>query len=250
MTRTVEKDEKVAPSSSGTAGWVKTARVGSLTIGVWSAALQMLAGELIPPVFLIGVVFAVLAVFLKSERRRLALTAAVLAVLTVGGNLPMTIDELSHPSSPIAFLLTLLATSAAAVVVVAGLAAFFGWSIDRRRVVYYSWGGVLALGVVVSVVAASGVESVAPSPGDVEVVASGVEFDAERLVVSAGETGFWLDNRDGIRHTFTIDELDLEIDTPGLSAQRADFDLAAGEYTVICSVPGHENMVIDLVVEP
>lgn len=249
MTKTVEREERGGPLSSGTSGWVKIARVGSLTIGVWSAALQMLAGEVIPPVLLIGVVFAVLAGFLKGERRRLALTAAVLAVLTVGGNLPMTIDELSHPSSPIAFLLTLLATSAAAVVAVAGLAAFFGWSIDTRRVVYYSWGGVLALGVVVSVVAASGVESVAPSPGDVEVVASGVEFDAERLVVSAGETGFWLDNRDGIRHTFTIEELDLEIDTPGLSAQRADFDLAAGEYTVICAVPGHENMVIDLVVE-
>ncbi|HEX6221022.1 MAG TPA: cupredoxin domain-containing protein [Acidimicrobiia bacterium] len=250
MTKTVEIAEKVARPPSRTSGWVKVARIGSLTIGVWSLALQILAGEIIPPVVIIGVVFTVVAVFLKGDRRRLALVAALLALLSVGGNLPMTIDELSHPSSSIAFLLTLLATSAAAVVTVAGLAAFFGWSLDTRPAVYYSWAGVLALGVVVSVAAASGVESIAPSAGDVEVVASGVEFDPERIVVSAGETGFWLDNRDGIRHTFTIEELDLEIDTPGLSAQRADFDLAAGEYTVICSVPGHENMVIDLVVEP
>lgn len=249
MTKAVEIEERVAATPSGTSGWVKVVRVGSVTIGVWSAALQMLAGELIPPVLLIGVVFAVLAVFSKGERRRLALAAAVLAMLTVGGNLPMTIDELSHPSSPVAFLLILLATSAAAVVAVAGLAAFFGWSPDTRRVVYYSWGGVLALGVVVSVVAASGVESVPPSPGDVEVVASGVEFDRERIVLPAGETGIWFDNRDGIRHTFTIEELDLEIDAPGRSAQRADLDLAAGQYTVICAVPGHENMAIDLIVE-
>lgn len=250
MTKTVEIEERVAPPPSGTSGWVKVARVGSLTIGVWSVALQTLAGEIIPPVALIGVVFTVLAVFLKGERRRLALVTALLALLAVGGNLPMTIDELSHPSSPMAFLLTLLVTSAAAVVAVAGLAAFFGWSLDTRRAVYYSWGGVLALGVVVSMAAASGVESVDPMPGDVEVVANGVEFDRERIVVPAGETGFWLDNRDGIRHTFTIEELDLEIDAPGLSAQRADFDLAAGEYTVICAVPGHENMAMDLVVEP
>lgn len=250
MTKTVEIEERVAPAPSSVSGWVKVARVGSLTIGVWSLALQTLAGAFIPPVTLIGVVFVVLAVFLNGERRRLALVAALLAVLTVGGNLPMTIDELSHPTSPIAFLLTLLATSAAAVVAVAGLAALFGLSLDSRRAVYYSWGGVFALGSVVSMAAVSGVESVASQPGDVEVVASDVEFDRERIVVPAGETGFWLDNRDGIRHTFTIEEMGLEIDTPGLSAARADFDLAAGEYTVICVVPGHEDMVIDLVVEP
>jgi hypothetical protein len=251
VTRTVEIEERVVPPPpTGTSGWLKVARVGSLTIGVWSLALQMVAGELIPPVALIGIVFVVLAVFLKGERRRLALVGSLLGVLTVGGNLPMTIDELSHPSSPIVFLLTLLAVSAAGVVVVAGLAAFFGWSLDTRRVVYYSWGGVLALGVVVSLAAASGVESVGPQPGDVEVVASGVEFDQDRIVVPGGETGFWLDNRDVIRHTFTIEELGLEIDAPGLSSQRADFDLAAGGYTVICSVPGHENMAIELVVEP
>lgn len=249
MTKTVEIDERLAPPPSDTAGWVRVARVGSVAIGVWSLALQMLAGAFIPPVALIGLVFMILAVFLKGERRRLALVAAVLAVLAVGGNLPMTVDELSHPSSPVAFLLTLLATSAAVVVAVAGLAAFFRWSLDSRRAVYYSWGGVLALGVVISVAAVSAVDSAVSQPGDVEVVASAVEFDRDQIVVPAGETGFWLDNRDGIRHTFTIEELGLEIDAPGLSAQRADFDLASGAYTVICAVPGHENMTIDLVVE-
>ena len=250
MTDTIEIEERESsPPASTTARWLRVARAGALTIVVWSLALQLLA-EFIPPVTLIGVVFLVLALFLKGERRRLGLVAAVLAFLAVAGNLPMTLDELSHPSSPVAFLLTLLATSAAAVVVVAGMAAFFGWSADSNRAVYYSWGGVLALGVVVSLAAASGVDSVGPQPGDVEVVASGVEFDQDRIVVPAGESGFWLDNRDGIRHTFTIEGLGLEIDAPGMSSQRADFDLAAGEYTVICAVPGHENMIIDLVVEP
>lgn len=248
MTDTIEIQERESSPASTTPGWLRVARVGALTIGAWSLALQLLAG-LIPPVTLIGVVFLSLSLFLRGERRRLGLVAAVLAFLAVAGNLPMTLDELSHPSSSVAFLLTLLATSAAVVVVLAGVAAFFGWSTDSRRAVYYSWGGVLALGVVVSMAAASGVESVGPRPGDVEVVVSGVEFDRDRIVVPVGENGFWLDNRDGIRHTFTIVGTGLEIDVPGMSSQRADFDLAAGEHTVICAVPGHENMVIDLVVE-
>jgi plastocyanin len=249
VTDTIEIEERESSPASTTSSWLRVARVGALTIGAWSLALQLLAG-FIPPVTLIGVVFLALSLFLKGQRRRLGLVAAVLAFLAVAGNLPMTLDELSHPSSPVAFLLTLLATSAAAVVVLAGMAAYFGWSADSRRAVYYSWSGALALGVVVSVAAASGVKSVGPQTGDVEVVASGVEFDRDRIVVPAGETGFWLDNRDGIRHTFTIEEMGLEIDAPGMSAQRADFALTAGGYTVICAVPGHENMVIDLVVEP
>ena len=84
--------------------------------------------------------------------------------------------------------------------------------------------------------------------GDVEVVAVSVEFEPTQLSVAAGETGFWVDNRDGIRHTFTIEGTGMEIDVPAFSAQRAVFDLDPGSYVVFCDVPGHENMRIDLTV--
>ena len=97
--------------------------------------------------------------------------------------------------------------------------------------------------------AASTVESATPFPSDIQVIASGVEFDLTEIVVVPGSNGFWVDNQDGIRHTFTIEGTDMEIDVPGLSAQRANFELAPGAYTVFCAVPGHENMKISLKVE-
>ncbi len=249
MTDTIEATTGEAEKKSPTRTWLQVTRVAALVVLAWSIVLQVLAGQLIPPVAIIGVVFGVLAAFLVGERPRLGLTAAVLALLSLAGNLPMTIDELSHPSSAPAFLLTMVVTTAAVVLMVAGLAAFRGWSTDSVRALYYGWGGVAAVGVVVALSAASGVDSAQPAADDVQVTARGVEFDTSEIVVPAGETGFWLDNQDSIRHTFTIEELGYEIDAPSTSAQRAVFDLEPGEYQVICAVPGHENMTIDLVVE-
>lgn len=249
MTDTVEVATREAETTSPTRVWLRVTRVAALVVFAWSLVLQVLAGQLIPPVAIIGVVFGGLAIFLVGERPRLGLTAAVLALLSLVGNLPMTIDELSHPSSAPAFLLTLVVTTAAVVLMLAGLAAFRGSSTDSVRALYYGWGGVAVVGVVVALSAASGVASAQPAPDDVQVVARGVEFNADEIVVEAGETGFWLDNQDSIRHTFTIEELGYEIDAPSMSAQRADFNLEPGQYQVICAVPGHENMAIDLVVE-
>jgi plastocyanin len=103
--------------------------------------------------------------------------------------------------------------------------------------------------VLVALNAAASVQSVEPKPTDVQVVAEGVTFDRSEIVVEVGESGFWLDNRDGIRHTLTVTGTDNQIDAPGLSAQRADFELAPGVYEIFCAVPGHENMKIDLIVE-
>lgn len=249
MTDTVEETKTETETTSPTRAWLRVTRVAALVVFAWSIVLQAIAGQLIPPVAIIGVVFGGLAIFLVGERPRLGLTAAVLALLALVGNLPMTIDELSHPSSAPAFLLTLVVTTAAVVLMTAGLAAFRGWSTDSVRALYYGWGGVAAVGVVVALSAASGVASAQPAADDVQVVARGVEFNTDEIVVEAGETGFWLDNQDSIRHTFTIEELGYEIDAPSTSAQRAVFDLEPGQYQVICAVPGHENMTIDLVVE-
>lgn len=249
MTDTIEATTGEMETTSPTRTWLRVTRTAAFVVFAWSIVLQILAGQLIPPVAIIGLVFGGLAIFLVGERRRMGLTAAVLALIALLGNLPMTIDELSHPSSAPAFLLTLVVTTAAIVLMVAGLAAFRGWSTDPVRALYYGWGGVAAVGVVVALSAASGVASAQPTADDVQVIARGVEFDTSEIVVPAGETGFWLDNQDAIRHTFTIEELGYEIDAPSTSAQRAVFDLDPGQYQVICAVPGHENMTIDLVVE-
>lgn len=248
MTKAIERTEG-GPTVRSSSGWVKLSRYAALAVFVWSIVLQLLAGELIPEVAGIGLVFAAFVPFLRGERRKLAAVVGGLALVALLGNLPATIDELTHPESAPAFILTLLVCLAAVTAIVSGVAALRRSGEEAIRGIVISMSGLFLAGVLVAFVAAAGVDAATPVEGDVQVVARGVEFNETELVVPAGETGFWVDNQDGIRHTFTIDGSELEIDVPALSAQRAEFDLEAGRYTVICAVPGHENMTIDLTVE-
>lgn len=247
MTEVMEQqtDPEVAPA---VATWVRVCRLGAIVALVWSIALQVIIGALVPPIAIPGVIFGLLAFFLTGTRRMLALSAGVLALLAIVGNLPGTIDELSHPSSGVAFSMTLLITLAALVAFVAGLAAIRPWDAGAARPLLMSAGAILAGGVVLAGIASSSVSSADRLAGDVTVVAERNEFEPEEIVVSAGQIGFWLDNRDGIRHTLSLEGSDVEIDAPGYSSQRAAFDLEPGEYTFFCTVPGHENMRIDLTV--
>lgn len=250
MTDTVAPPGTAAtPAQSNTARWLRVTQAAAALILVWAIALNLLAGELITEVLVIGLVFGALSPFLRGERRRLGLVTAILAVIALTGNLQGTIDELSHPSSAPAFILTLLVTLAAVVAVASGGAAF--WRLDPGPVkpIAYGSAAVFGLGILVALSAASSIESVEPLASDVQVVAKGVQFDQSEIVVTAGQNGFWLDNQDGIRHTLTIRGTDHELEVAALSSNRAEFDLASGTYEVFCAVPGHENMQLDLLVE-
>lgn len=234
---------------SHTARWLRLTRIACLLVLVWALALNVVAGQLIPEVLGIGLVFGTLAVFVKDERRVLGVVTSILGVIALTGNLPGTIDELSHPSSAPAFVLTLLVVLAAILVIFSGAAAFWRLSPDPIKPLSITVAGLFVAGVVVALSASAAVDSADPLPSDVRVVAQGVAFDQSEIIVPAGDNGFWLDNRDGIRHTLTVAGTDFEIAAPGLSSQRAQFDLQPGEYEIFCAVPGHENMTIALVVE-
>ena len=132
---------------------------------------------------------------------------------------------------------------------VGGVAAFFRWSPDPRRPIVITAVALFLVGITVSLVAAAGIESDVALASDIEVLAQGIEFLPEEIIVSGGDVGVWVDNRDGIRHTFSITELEVDLAIPGLKAQRVDFQAEPGEYTIFCTVPGHEAMTAILIVE-
>jgi plastocyanin len=245
VTETKARREPAIEQTPIGAPWARLARLAALVAVGWSFALQVIFAVLIPPVLVIGMVFLVLAVTLRPGRRKLALAASGFAVLAVVGNLPVVIDELSHPSSALAFMLTLVATSAMAVIAIAGLAVWRRWPAPRVRMVARSWVAVLVMGAALALLASGGVGSVDAQPGDVEVTTKSLQFEPGGVSVPAGRVGIWVDNQDGVRHTFTIPGIG-EIALAAFSAGRAEFDLAAGVYQVICAVPGHENMVFEL----
>lgn len=213
-----------------------------MTMVVWSIVLQITAGVVIPPVLIIGLIFLAFVPFLSGERKRLGLALAVVTFVAVAGSAPIIIDDLSHPDSVPSFVLVLLSVVAALLAITAGLGAFFRWSTTPIRIATVAAGTVFVIGAVASVVAGSNASSDVAAAGDVLVAAEKVEFTPDAVSLDSAGGGVFVENRDGIRHTFTIDELGVDLDIPALKSRRIDIDAPAGTYTFLCTVPGHENM--------
>jgi plastocyanin len=226
---------------------LKTLRLALVVIVIWSLVLQLIVGVVIPPVLAVGVVFAGLLLFLRPGRRWVGLVAGLFGLWSILGNLPSLLEELTHPSSALAFIMTLVAATAGLVLIIAGAGFFFGWTASPS-VLLWSWAALILIGAGVALVAASGVEAVPAVDGDVVVVARANTYTPDRIELAAGGGGIWIDNRDGARHTFTIPELRVNLDVVGLKTQRVEIDAGNGEYAVLCTVVGHEGMTTTLVV--
>lgn len=244
MSDTMQRQEETTTTT-----WMRLARAAAITMVVWSVVLQLTAGAVIPPVLVIGIVFLVLTPFLRGERRRLGVALAVFSTLALVGNLPNIIDELAHPDSAPAFILTLLSVVTAVVAITAGLGASFRWSTSPVKAIAIGWAAVFVVGAIGSVAASATTESDIALAGDTIVVAEKVQFAPDAITVATGSTGVWVENKDGIRHTLTIEELGVDLDIPALKSRRVDFAAAPGTYAYTCTVPGHENMTGTLVVE-
>jgi len=225
---------------SNTAAWMKVTFAGAVAMAAWSIAVQALAG-IIPPVAVIGFIFTVFAVFLHGDRPRLGLIAAIVATLTVLGSIPIIVDDLSNPESAPAFILNLVSMAASALVVIGGFSAFRRFSGERIGVVARVVSIAIVVGAVASVLVASNTISIAAAITDTQVVASRVAWEPGEISVAVGR-GVWIDNRDGIRHTFTIENTDIDLEIAALKSNRIDLDLAPGSYHIVCTVPGHESM--------
>lgn len=76
-------------------------------------------------------------------------------------------------------------------------------------------------------------------PGDVRMEIRSIEFIPKTITVPAGQTTFALHNGDLFWHTFTIDSLHLNADTPIGGRRRVSVNLLPGTYEYFCRVPGH-----------
>lgn len=99
-----------------------------------------------------------------------------------------------------------------------------------------------------SATASSGGSAAAPSvnsSGTVNVGAKEFAFDPSAIVVKAGTVTFKVKNTGVAEHEFEIFKGTAVVDeieglVPGLE-KELKVDLAAGDYTFVCKLPGHEE---------
>ena len=95
-----------------------------------------------------------------------------------------------------------------------------------------------------------------PTTLDLEVYAvAGLKFDKTSYEVEAGDISVGYINDDSIRHTLVVVQGDTKVSGFELKVnKKGDIDsgsvtLAAGNYVLFCTVPGHQNMKADLTVK-
>lgn len=95
-----------------------------------------------------------------------------------------------------------------------------------------------------------------PVGTDLEVHAvPGLRWDQTSYTAPAGEIEVALVNEDTMRHTLVVIEgetiisgFELEVNRKG-DVDSGTITLEPGTYTVFCTVPGHQNMKAELIVE-
>jgi uncharacterized cupredoxin-like copper-binding protein len=84
---------------------------------------------------------------------------------------------------------------------------------------------------------------VANGNGSATVETPGMNFDPDSLSMDAGSTlEVTVDNTDTTTHTFTIDELGIDLEVAGGESDTVTIEAPdAGEYEFYCAVPGHRE---------
>lgn len=222
----------------------------------------------IPPIVafvVVGVVFA--AVIARGARWAPALGVLFGALFLAMNGKPI-VDDLSQPAGAM-FAPVLLCAATGVLALVGGIAALVRnytrgvaaptprWLVPGLAAVAGACVGAIAL----SLTARAG--AAAPAGVSAQVLATlpavttqNFSFEQPELRVKAGQqVALRLENRDGMTHSFDIDELDVHVPMPGNGTALALFTAGApGRYTIYCAPhydkKSGQGMKTTLVVEP
>ena len=195
--------------------------------------------------FAVGAVLAFAGALLLRSRRTLARVLGLVVAVLVAMMLFWTAFGLAAPDSFFDFVPGVLVIPGALTAVVAGIAAIRaqrrGDLLPRsgegeRKVMTVGAGLVLVLAVASAALTLTGRETVDAAEADVTVAMSDFEFasDAPEIELSAGDVVL-VRNDDPFAHTFTIDELDIDLQMgPGSEKLVTIPDDASGEYVLYC----------------
>jgi plastocyanin len=245
--------EDRAPNTTGAEGgwtWKRLLTVASAATVVGLVILFVLAG-IIPPLLIFAVLLIVGVVLLRAKEKPAAILLGVIHLAMFALSLPFTIASLMVPASAIDFSLTLFI----AILNLVGLAAAINMVRGRGdvvssapRTVATTAMVVILIGVALAVYSSVTYDNAVAQEGDIRLVTQDTDFSDSSLEVDEGTVGVFVDNKDGTTHTFTIEELDVDLEVPGGKTARVSFEAEQGSYEFIC-VPHEEDMGGNLSVE-
>jgi plastocyanin len=225
-----------------------------------AAALAVVASLVLPMLITLSVEMFLLAMavpfvvgllLMLRWRRVAAVWLGVVSVALLVFSAPFLVDALAHPESMVDFIPLVVLMVSLVVGAIAAIPAFrVGKGRDApstpARVTGLTAVGVLVVAAVISVVSFGSIENVAARPGDILIVTEDFEFDPAGLHRDEGTISIHVTNRDATRHTFTVEELDVDLNIPPNSKQRLSFTAEPGTYRFVCRphAPGMDGTLI------
>ena len=230
--------------------WKRLLTVATIAAVVGLAVLFFLAG-VIPPLLLFGVLLIVGVVLLRSRTKPAAILLLIVHLAMFALSLPFTIPSLMVPASAYDFSLTLYLAVLNLVGLAAAVQVLRGQVDETSGAARWTASAALAvivLGIVLAVFSTVTYDNAVAQEGDIRLITEDTNFSASNLETSAGTVSVFVDNKDATTHTFTIEELDVDLEIPGGKQARVTFDAEPGTYQYIC-VPHEEDMGGALVAE-
>jgi plastocyanin len=163
---------------------------------------------------------------------------------------PFLVEALTHPEAMADFLPLVVFTLSTLAGTVAAIPSFRAPRPDApaapARAIAVVTAALILGAVVLSVVAFVGIESVPARTGDLRVVTKEVAFRPTEITAEGSTISLHVTNRDGTRHTFTVDELGVDLNVPPGSGQRITFEAEPGTYRFYCRphAPGMEGELV------
>ena len=230
-----------APTPDGGFSWRKLAVRAAFAIPIVFILLMAVSMEFVPFLMIFIVVFAALGFWASRGGKVSAIVLGVLSVVFIVTNLPFVIPTLGVPASPVDFLSTSWVLLAAITAAVAGFFAFRGVEgSDGARTFARVVLGVAVVAVVASIFSFVTYEDDTKQDGDIEITTADFEFQPEDIEAEGGTVGVFITNEDPASHTFTIEELDVDVVIPQGASVRVEFDAEEGEYEFVC-IPHEES---------
>lgn len=217
---------------------------------LFNVVVMVVNGEVVPPLVAMLVLLIIGLALLGNRRKTGAAVLGIVSLVHLATSAPFLAEGLVHPESFWDFWLGWSIVLAAALGV---LAAVPVWrrkdeGSERARAVSLAVGSLIVALAIAGGAASAAYESDSPQDGDISLSARSVEFEPANLSADVEEVAVFVDNHDSFRHTFSIDELGVDLELPGGKAARVEFTAEPGTYEFYCAVPGHENMKGELVV--
>lgn len=227
-----------APPASPAFTWHHLLRVAILAIIVLMVAITVGAEGLIPPFIVFFVVFLVGLFLLRRPGKAGVIVLGVGALLFILLSVPFILPSLANPASWYDFLTTALSFTAAVTAIVAAIAALRsgpGAVSDGPRRMAQIAIAIGLLSVVVAIVSVVTFEEAEEGSDDLRLVARSIAWEERELEASSGSVAVFVVNQDALaRHTFTIDELDVNLQVPGGTSTRITFEAEPGTYEFYC----------------